>query len=325
MKTCNLSVATVVLGALAVSYAACSAQGQDNTYPGAPIDYAGSSSSAAGSAGRPNNPPTGGSGAPGVQAGAGAPPAAGGSPFNTGVGGAFVSGGRSGAGAPGAAGARPTGGAGAPTTSGCTAAVGAVADVLIDDLEDGDNTIKATGSRVGYWYTYNDGTATQVPDPKVLFKGVTPGHMPTTGLSATTSGPAFTKYGAGMGFDFNNTASKSCAYDASAYTGIKFWAKANTGNMAAMTLKAMIKIPATTPTTADGGTCTGTCEDHFYLKPAPALTATWAQYTMPFATIAQDGFGTKVASFDKAHILAMQFQVAQNIAFNFSVDDITFY
>jgi hypothetical protein len=60
--------------------------------------------------------------------------------------------------------------------------------------------------------------------------------------AATTSGTGFTVYGAGMGFDFNNTAAKSCPYDASAYTGIKFYAKANAGNMASMTLKAMIKI-----------------------------------------------------------------------------------
>jgi len=182
--------------------------------------------------------------------------------------------------------------------------------------------ITPAGSRLGYWYTFNDGTGVQVPDPKMLFKPIAPGSTTSPKFAATTSGPAFTMYGAGMGFDFNNTAAKSCPYDASAYTGIKFWAKGNTGNMAGMMLKAMIKIPATTPTTADSGTCATLCEDHFNIK--AALTTAWTQFTMPFATIMQDKFGTP-ATFDKAHILAVQFQVAQNVKFDFSIDDITFY
>jgi len=200
---------------------------------------------------------------------------------------------------------------------------------LIDDLEDGDDAIRPLGSRVGYWYTYNDGTlgAVQVPAPSATFKGVTPGHTPPAGLSATTSGPAFTTYGAGMGFSFNTPASKACPYNATAYKGITFWAKANTGN-AATTIAAMIKIPATTPV-ADGGTCTATCEDHYSLKPAPMLTTTWTQHTITFATAATATFGQnnfgKVVPFDKASILAMQFQVAKSVKFDFSIDDITFF
>jgi len=328
MKTCNLSLATVVVGALAVSYSACSAQGQDNTQP-RPSGNAGSFSGA----GSPGTPGTGGgpsgAGAPGFPSAgsAGVPahpsagaPASNGGGFNTGAGGATTSGG-----AHNTAGAATTGGAGAPAVGGCKAAAGTIADLLIDDLEDGDNTIRPLGSRVGYWYTYNDGSGVQVPAPTATFKGTAPGSTASPMFAATTSGPAFTIYGAGMGFDFNNTAMKSCPYDASAYTGIKFWAKANAGNMATMALKAMIKIPATTPSTSDGGACATKCEDHFYLKPAPVLTTTWTQYSMPFASIAQDGFGTPVSAFDKAHILAMQFQVAMGVAFNFSIDDITFY
>jgi len=329
MKTCNLSVATVVLGALAVSYTACSAEGQDNAVPGAPtsasIAAAGSSNhNTAGSTSSGGAPVVGNAGAaPASRAGAGHV----GGAFS-GSGGARPNGGSTGrAGAPssGVAGAVQSGGAGAPTTGGCTITAGALTDLLIDDLEDGDDAIRPIGSRIGYWYTYNDGSAKQVPDPGALFKGTAPGSTTSAKFAATTSGPAFTMYGAGMGFAFNNPAKKACPYNASAYTGIKFKAKANTGNMSTMTLKAMIKIPGTTPSTADSGTCTGTmCEDHYYLKPAPKLTTAWAEYTMPFASIQQDGFGPKVA-FDKSKIIAMQFQVAQNVAFNFSIDDITFY
>jgi hypothetical protein len=253
----------------------------------------------------------------------------GGSPFNTGVGGAFVSnGGRTGgAGAPGAAGAR-TGGAGAPATSGsCAPAAGTATELLIDNLDDGDDAIQPIGARVGYWYTYNDGTGVQVPAPSATFTGTSPGRG-TSMFAAVTSGPAFTTYGAGMGFSFHTVGTTSCPYDASAYKGITFWAKGNAGNAATMTLTAMLKTPATTPV-KDGGTCTGAmCENHYALKPAPVLTTTWTQYTITFATAATATFGQNFGTavpFDKSKIMAMQFQVAQGVKFDFSIDDITFF
>jgi len=316
MKTRNLSVATVVLGALAVYYSACSAQGIDNTIPGgtnAPSAGSGNGQSAGTANGSGGSAPiTGSGGSVAHPATGGSSPGAGGNKFNTGVGGA-TTGGHGPVGTGGSA----TGSGGSATVGGCKAAVGAATELLtIDDLEDGDNVITPAGSRLGYWYTFNDGSATQVPDPKALFKPTAGGSTATPKFAATTSGPAFTIYGAGMGFDFNNTASKSCPYDASAYSGITFWAK---GNVAM--LKAMIKIPATTPTTADGGTCAAMCEDHFNVK--ATLTSAWKQFSMPFATITQDKFGT-AATFDKAHILAVQFQVPQAVPFDISIDDIAF-
>jgi hypothetical protein len=329
MKAFDLSLGTVVLGALAVSYAACSAQGQDNSVPGE--NTVGHASGSTGSAGSPSNasggapPVTGTGGSPVVHPSGGSPAAAGGG-FNTGVGGAVTSlGGRPGVGSGGTA----SGGSGAPSTSGCQVKAGTATDLLIDDLEDGDNVIRPIGSRTGYWYTFNDGTGTQVPDPNTLFHGTSPGSTLSPMFAATTSGPAFTSYGAGMGFDFNNTAMKACPYDASAYKGITFYAKANAANMTGMTLKAMIKIPATTPVAQASGACAATskCEDHYALKPAPALTMTWTKYTITFAsaaTFGQNGFGT-AATFDPSKIIAMQFQVDKNVKFDFSVDDITFF
>ena len=261
-----------------------------------------------------------------VHPSAGAPPAAAGGSFNTGVGGATTNF----AGRPGTAGAA-TGAAGAATSGGCQVKAGVAAEVLIDDLEDNDNVIQPIGNRTGYWYTFNDGTpgAVQVPDPATLFKPAAGGTTATPKYAATTSGPAFTSYGAGMGFDFNNTASKACPYDATAYSGITFYAKANTGNMTGMTLKVMLKIPATTPVAQASGACAAAskCEDHYALKPAPVLTTAWTKYTITFAskaTFDQQGFGA-AATFDKSKIIAMQFQVAQDVKFNFSIDDIAFF
>jgi hypothetical protein len=316
MKTRNLSRATFVLSAVGVSIAACSAQSE-----GTPPRSGGAGDSAVASAGTgvvvtlsagASSVPSGGGGS--TSTAGGSPAAGGGAPPTT-----TVSGGGSSA-------APPATGAGGTTAKGsCVVAAGTIADLSIDDLEDGDNQIQALGHRSGFWYTYNDGTGMQtpVPDPTGLipFKTSAGGHSAM--FSAHTSGTAFTTWGAGMGFDFNNTASKSCVYNASAYAGIKFWAK---GNVA---IKAMVKIPGTTQSTSDSGTCTttGMCEDHYFLQPKPILTDAWTQYTIDFSsatTFGQEGWGVKVP-FDKTNIIAVQFQVGMSLPFDFSVDDITFY
>jgi hypothetical protein len=329
MKTCNLSVATVVLGALAISYSACSAQGIDNTLPGgsnAPLAGSSSGQTAGTSNGTGGSGPITGSGGLVTHPGAAgsAPAAAGGSKFNTGVGGATTSSG--GHGSVGTAGSATGSGGSGTTTGGCKAAVGLATELLIDDMEDGDHVIRPIGARIGYWFTYNDGTAVQMPSGATFVQTAGVGASATSTKFAETSGPAFMTWGGGIGFDFNNSSAKSCAYDASAYAGIKFWAK---GNVA---IRATVKIPGTTAKKtngADAGTCVATttamCDDHYGLTTA-TLTTAWKEFTLDFAatTFAQEGWGTKVA-FDSKNIIAMQFQVAKALPFDFSIDDVTFY
>lgn len=321
MKTWNWSVATVVLGALAASYSACSAQGIDNTIPGGtspPKAGSGSNATAGTNTGSGGSGPITGSGGSVAQPAGGSAPAAGGSKFNTGVSGATSSGGH---GSVGTAGSATGSGGSATTPGGCPAAVGTSAATPIDDFEDGNNVITATGSRVGYWYTYNDGTATQVPAPGVLFAPAAGGPTTSPKFAATTSGPAFTTYGAGMGFDFNNVMMKPCPYDGTAYKGITFYAKSN--GTAGLAIKAMVKTAATTASTS-GGSCAAKCDDHFALK--STLTTSWAQYTITFdsATFVQEGFGTPT-TFDKTKLLGMQFQVGMGLKFDFSVDQLAFF
>jgi hypothetical protein len=326
MKTCNLSVATVVLGALAVCYSACSAQGIDNTIPGgtsAPRAGSGSGETAGTSNGTGGSGPFTGSGGSVAHPGTGGSPsaAAGGSKFNTGVGGATTSGGR---GPVGTAGSAPSNGGGSTTAGGCKAAAGIATELLIDDMEDGDHIIRPIGARTGYWFTYNDGTATQKPAGAMFTQMAGVGSTAASTKFAETSGPAFTTWGAGIGFDFNNSSSKSCTYDASAYSGIKFWAKGN------VSIRATVKIPGTTAKKANGadaGICasTTTCDDHYGLT--IALTSAWKEVTLDFAgaTFMQEGWGVPKVAFDSKNIIAMQFQVAKALPFDFSIDDVTFY
>lgn len=310
MKTRELSLATFVLAAFGASIAACGAHG---TTAEPEQGGSGADTSRAGGAGAPVVTPGAGSGGA-LSSAAGAYTLHAGAPGSAGAGVSF-------GGAPAAAGASP-GGAGAPASTGCVLATGAATDLSIDDFEDGDGTIQALGSRKGYWYTFNDMTSVQVPTSSatVPFAPVAGGYPTTSKFTAKTSGPAFTIWGAGIGFHFNEVASAPCAYNATAYSGIKFWAKSTAP------FKAMVQIPATTAKTlaTDDAACAAMCNDHFFL--AVPITAAWTQYTIDFAaaTFKQEGWGSP-ATFDKTKLLGVQFQVAKNVAFDFSIDEVAFY
>jgi hypothetical protein len=200
---------------------------------------------------------------------------------------------------------------------------------VIDDLEDGDEGIAENGARVGSWYSFNDGTAgaTQAPPEAEDFKPA--GVDGACGMfAAHTSGKGFKDWGAGIGLDLNAPPPATAggpelklAYDASAYTGIAFEAKGNTA------ITVGVAEIATVPM-ADGGSCTPStvegmeCEDsHSKLI---SLGSDWKTYKIEFSALKQEGFG-KAVPFDKATLTGLQFSVAQNLEFDFSVDNVRFY
>lgn len=214
----------------------------------------------------------------------------------------------------------------------CTALTGIPAGddpAVIDDLEDGDEGIAENGSRVGSWYSFNDGTAgaTQTPAEADDFKPA--GVEGACGMfAARTQGKGFKDWGAGIGLDLNapppataNGPEIKLAYDASAYTGIAFEARGNVG----ITLG--VAEIATVPM-ADGGSCTPStvegmeCEDSH--SKAIALGSDWKTYKIAFTDLKQEGFGLP-AAFDAKTITGLQFSVAQNLEFDFSIDNVRFY
>jgi hypothetical protein len=222
------------------------------------------------------------------------------------------------------AGSAPTGTGGGGALAACPAppAAGALTDALIDDLEDGDNGVAKVGSRTGFWYTYADkhgSTITPVPDPSgaaPLLPGSTNCHGGTkcvmiSGMIAVQDEVAMKYTFAGVGFDFSN-AKKPCVYNASAYTGIKFWARGD--------VPITIKLNTTATATADGGgTCSGEgCNGGF--SPAGAdvvLTAEWQEITLAFATAAPPTWAAlKGAHPDKANLLSVQIQIPPGQAFS---------
>jgi len=352
MKTIRLSTAAFVLGSLAASIAACSAQSTSEP----PRGSAGSTST-----GNTGNVGTGNTGNVGTgntgNVGTGNTGNVGtGNTGNVGAGGTTPIG-TAGTTSTGTAGTTSTGTAGSgsgmscgtlqPNASDpkCCVAAGTATDLAIDDLEDDDNTILPIGNRQGYWYSYKDASAattlmqSAMPFPPAMtghacslmpvppacagMAGGTKGSAEISGMVnlATMTAPAY----AGMGFDFNNHFMKSCAYNASAYKGITFYAKGSA-------FKVSIKIPATTGTgPLSAGTCAAMCEDHY--SQSVGANPDWTQVTVTFADstrFKQAGWGT-VATFDPANILGVQFQVdglttqTAPVAYDFSVDDLTFF
>ncbi len=219
------------------------------------------------------------------------------------------------AGAGGAAGSAGAGGAGASDAGAepppCTA--------LLDDLEDGDSAILRCEGRVGSWYTYNDGTrsGTQTPLPGRPFVPVSPGHDPSD-YAAHVAGSGFVSRGAGMGFDLNLApGGAKLSYDASAYAGLTFWAKA------AAPTHIYVNVPDRN-TDREGGVCEGSgCGDHF--GEGLDLTTGWAQYTVMFSALSPDGWGVPAPSaLDAAHVYSVEFHTAKSTVFDLLVDDIAF-
>ena len=195
----------------------------------------------------------------------------------------------------------------------------------IDDMEGGTGSISSTKGRAGAWYTYNDGTAGATQTPGVPFnpeKLATP--RGTSKYAAHSVAKGFTTWGAGFGFNLNDKGdgdggSTKTLYDASAYTGITFWAKVSATS--ATKMRVNISTKSTDPT---GGVCTPVdkCSDHY--GGDVTLTPDWVKYTIMFADMSQQGWGTAAKTFETNMTYAVQMKFDKGQDFDVYVDDIAF-
>jgi hypothetical protein len=162
---------------------------------------------------------------------------------------------------------------------------------VVDDMEDGDQQIVVAAGRNGYWYVGNDGTVGGTQEPPVnafaMFELVA-GERPNSSYAAHTKVDGFKSWGSVIGFNFNEQLGTVKAYDASAFCGVSFWAKA----AAATTLRFRLPDSDTHPVGAvcvDGGPAGQACYDHF--STSAALTPDWKQFTVTFAELTQIGTG----------------------------------
>ncbi|KYF61031.1 hypothetical protein BE15_27970 [Sorangium cellulosum] len=230
--------------------------------------------------------------------------------------------------------ASSTGGAPGAGTGG-SEGPGPVDVALIDDMEDGDGAIEEVGGRVGYWYSYNDGTGTQTPP--VYSEAMPVGFIPEaltpprgeSTMAMHTFGSGFTEWGAGVGFALNGPDMGLFPYDASAYSGIKLWARlGDAGAVTAMKVNVSDKVSEPAGGICDESAGEGEpnrCFDHwFYTAP---LGAEWAEVVIPFEELTREGHGAEptAEAVDITGLYTIEFRFAQGEDFDVYIDDISFY
>ncbi len=244
------------------------------------------------------------------------------------------------AGAGGSANAGATGMAGS-SAAGSSAAGGSAAGAssldLIDNLEDGDGSIRlvATPRRDGIWDSGNDATAggVQTPVPG-MFKPVA-----LLAADAPYAGDKYAAYSKATGFTsyaFMNVSMRSWPtydttypkYDASGYKGLTFLAKAGSGSSLGMRLRFI-----SGDTDPRGGKCmvatpqdpsppqNELCYNHYY-SPV-TLSNSWATYTLSFT----DDFLQPVVTnptIDLTEMYGLEFYFGNGDNYEIWVDDLSF-
>jgi hypothetical protein len=197
------------------------------------------------------------------------------------------------------------------TASRCVADIVVGATDMIDDVEDGNLVIMNVAGRAGNWFPFGDGTGIAVLEPVALAS-----KRAASTRALHYAGSGFTKWGSGIGFDFNNTGVDDTTkkpWDASAYTGMTFWAKAT-----AVT-SFTFQLPDRN-TQVRGGICT-TCDHHW--QTLVQVGTDWARYTVKFADLQlESGTIPAPTAFDKTGIIMMQLFFSSGKTFDIWVDDV---
>jgi hypothetical protein len=220
-----------------------------------------------------------------------------------------------------------SGSSGGTTTASGGGGSSSVALDLIDDMEDDDNVIILVEGRSGVWDTFDDSTpgAMQLPatgqfEMKLL--DVAP-HQ-NDRYSAYTKGSGFTAWGAFMTVYMKSDLS---AYDASAFSGLAFYARIGAGTDSTMRVRFV-----GSNTDPSGGQCDPNgsvqtaCYDHF-LQEVTGLSNTWSHYELYFVNFHQTGVGKQFASIDLRNMLSLDFLFPGETSgnnFELWVDDLAF-
>jgi hypothetical protein len=200
---------------------------------------------------------------------------------------------------------------------------------LIDDMDQGlEGGILPCEGRMGGWYAFNDGYCSQEPSPLTdPFPYSSPGAE-GVGNAIRTYGSceaALEAWGAGIGFDLNNTGSTEYTkspYNASGqgYRGLRFWAKLGS------TLSSGRYVTVSFPdryTDPIGGYCyTGCYADWQY---SVYVTTTWGQFDVPFSLLSPHPYIEPEYYFDPTGIMSVHFRFQPGEMFDLWIDNVSFY
>ena len=187
---------------------------------------------------------------------------------------------------------------------------------LIDDFEALPDRILRNDGRDGWWFSYDDGTGGRLLREEIeLTEGDEKGHA----LHVVSSG--FEKWGASVALNLHpqTTQSLGCAYDASAYSGVRVRARGR-GR-----LRVLLGDAATTPAAA-GGICTRSGK-RCYDRPGVwlILGEQWKTYEFPFCAFLPEGWGGSADGIDPSTLFHVHFRVPVRETAEFWLDDLTFY
>ena len=200
-----------------------------------------------------------------------------------------------------------TGGTGTGGTGGC--------GNLIDNFEADTGYICKANGRQGYWFTYAGSMSTIYPAGAPSQPALLPTPRGTSRFAFHAFGDAVTFSGFGCYISNPPTAT----YDATGYTGVQFWIMGT-----APAFKYIVQIPAT-EATVYGGTCNATTCLANTTMITNVQPSTWTLVSVPFSAL-----GGGFAPFDITKIWSIELQAIGGTdagagAFDFWIDDISFY
>ncbi len=221
-----------------------------------------------------------------------------------------------------------SGGPAGGTAGGAAAGVGGGALVLvlenIDTMEDGNGAIEYVGTRNGDWYAGHDATATgtQFPGSPFVMSALDPTD-PRYGESkyaAMTKGSGFTDWGEDIGFNLmltNPTTGKHPTYDASAYCGLRFYARVGVGASTSV----ILRVPDVN-SLPDGGVCGDSAMPcYIYFQKTYSFTTAWVEYQVLFSELRNNGWAT---TFTPNAIFGVELGLSPNSVFELWLDDVSF-
>ena len=185
---------------------------------------------------------------------------------------------------------------------------------LIDDFEDGNSQILTDEGRNGSWHLVRDNSVSgqlSLDEPPVPYNE----GANQSSHAMHLSGSNFTEWGAGLSVDLRQ---QSLPYDASAYVGLKFWARG----------AQPLRLILIQQDLATGGSCT-TCSSAdsndcgLFYGAQVSLTENWTQYTVPWGALSQSAAGSTAFAPDQLMLLKFEVQAAEQ--FEFWLDDVSFY
>jgi hypothetical protein len=184
---------------------------------------------------------------------------------------------------------------------------------LFEDWEEHDSRVAPLDGRGGYWATYDDGTGKQTPpDKSPLFPTRITGGRGASARALHMTGGKFKDWGVTFGAEL---ASAAC-YDASAYSGIEFWARG----------PGVIKVGFQMIDVQDekyGGLCKTDCYNTH--RKVIELSKTWKHYSVRWEDLHQLYEAGPPLSFDPHRVRFLEFGIGpENTPYDLWIDDVAF-